>query len=122
MTEFASYFGVSDAYTKLRYRDLCSRGWQTWNNVFLHLLSFLVVFLNSNFIFLFRYLSYVMDVSTPTADCLDLVHDLLLPVIIKGKSKNTLSHQEVGESELFSLYYLFVRNHCDESLTEELFR
>ncbi|XP_051117593.1 uncharacterized protein LOC127242192 [Andrographis paniculata] len=57
--EFASYFGVSDAYTKLRY------------------------------------LSYVMDVATPTADCLELVHDLLLPVVIKGKSKSTLSHQEV---------------------------
>ncbi|XP_047971704.1 uncharacterized protein LOC125214638 isoform X2 [Salvia hispanica] len=57
--EFASYFGVSDAYTKLRY------------------------------------LSYVMDVATPTADCLDLVHDFLLPVVIKGKSKHTLSHQEV---------------------------
>ncbi|KAK6150355.1 hypothetical protein DH2020_015287 [Rehmannia glutinosa] len=59
VTEFASYFGVSDAYTKLRY------------------------------------LSYVMDVATPTADCLDLVHDLLQPVIIKGKTKHTLSHQEV---------------------------
>ncbi|KAL0461414.1 UNVERIFIED_CONTAM: hypothetical protein Slati_0029000 [Sesamum latifolium] len=59
VTEFASYFGVSDAYTKLRY------------------------------------LSYVMDVATPTADCLDLVHDLLLPVVIKGKSRHTLSHQEV---------------------------
>ncbi|KAK4430529.1 hypothetical protein Salat_1353600 [Sesamum alatum] len=59
VTEFASYFGVSDAYTKLRY------------------------------------LSYVMDVATPTADCLDLVHDLLLPVVIKGKTRHTLSHQEV---------------------------
>ncbi|GER26185.1 maturase K [Striga asiatica] len=59
VTEFASYFGVSDAYTKLRY------------------------------------LSYVMDVATPTADCLDLVHDLLQPVIIKGKNKQSLSHQEV---------------------------
>ncbi|EYU23672.1 hypothetical protein MIMGU_mgv1a027112mg, partial [Erythranthe guttata] len=59
VSEFASYFGVSDAYTKLRY------------------------------------LSYVMDVATPTADCLDLVHELLLPVVIKGKTKQTLSHQEV---------------------------
>ncbi|PIN16970.1 hypothetical protein CDL12_10361 [Handroanthus impetiginosus] len=59
VNEFASYFGVSDAYTKLRY------------------------------------LSYVMDVATPTADCLDLVNDLLLPVVIKGKTKHTLSHQEV---------------------------
>ncbi|XP_027078388.1 uncharacterized protein LOC113778164 [Coffea eugenioides] len=58
VTQFASYYGVSDAYTKLRY------------------------------------LSYVMDVATPTADCLDLVHDLLFPVVMKGKSKEALSHQE----------------------------
>ncbi|KAJ0981455.1 hypothetical protein J5N97_009710 [Dioscorea zingiberensis] len=66
LTEFASYFGVSDAYTKLRY------------------------------------LSYVMDVATPTADCLVLVHDLLLPVIMKSRGQNTLSHQEnriLGEIE-----------------------
>ena len=36
-----------------------------------------------------------MDVATPTADCLILVHDLLLPVIMKSRSKNLLSHQEV---------------------------
>ncbi|KAF8411383.1 hypothetical protein HHK36_003932 [Tetracentron sinense] len=66
LTEFASYYGVSDAYTKLRY------------------------------------LSYVMDVATPTADCLVLVHDLLLPVVMKGHSRSTLSHQEnriLGEIE-----------------------
>ncbi|XP_071704850.1 uncharacterized protein [Rutidosis leptorrhynchoides] len=39
-----------------------------------------------------RYLSYVMDVATPTADCLNVVHDLLSPVIMKGKG--TLSSQE----------------------------
>ncbi|CAL9748396.1 unnamed protein product [Musa acuminata subsp. burmannicoides] len=66
LTEFASYYGVSDAYTKLRY------------------------------------LSYVMDVATPTADCLTLVHDLLLPVILRSRSKNSLSHQEnriLGETQ-----------------------
>jgi hypothetical protein len=44
-----------------------------------------------------RYLSHVMDVATPTDDCLALVHDLLLPVIMKSKSKgkSDLSHQEV---------------------------
>lgn len=42
-----------------------------------------------------RYLSYVMDVATPTADCLTLIYDFLLPVIMKGHSKSTLSHQEV---------------------------
>ncbi|KAI3972579.1 hypothetical protein MKX01_019237 [Papaver californicum] len=66
LTEFASYYGVSDAYTKLRY------------------------------------LSYIMDVATPTEDCLVLVHDLLLPVLMKARSKNTLSHQEnriLGEVE-----------------------
>ncbi|KAK9270559.1 hypothetical protein L1049_026140 [Liquidambar formosana] len=58
LTEFASYYGVSDVYTKLRY------------------------------------LSYIMDVATPTADCLNLVYDLLLPVIMKGHRKSALSHQE----------------------------
>ncbi|XP_059631017.1 uncharacterized protein LOC132273926, partial [Cornus florida] len=66
LTEFALYYGVSDAYTKLRY------------------------------------LSYVMDVATPTADCLTLVYDLLLPIVMKGHTKSTLSHQEnriLGETE-----------------------
>ncbi|KAI0499098.1 hypothetical protein KFK09_019999 [Dendrobium nobile] len=58
LTEFAAYFGVSDAYTKLRY------------------------------------LSYVMNVATPTLDCLMLIHDLILPVITKSNSMNRLSHQE----------------------------
>ncbi|KAH7860036.1 hypothetical protein Vadar_008426 [Vaccinium darrowii] len=58
VTEFASYYGVSDSYTKLRY------------------------------------LSYIMDVATPTADCLSLVHDLLAPVVMKGSVKGALSHQE----------------------------
>ncbi|KAG6427835.1 hypothetical protein SASPL_112082 [Salvia splendens] len=34
-----------------------------------------------------RYLSYVMDISTATVDYLDLVHDILLPVVIKDKSR-----------------------------------
>ncbi|KAK6923815.1 hypothetical protein RJ641_010015 [Dillenia turbinata] len=58
LSEFATFYGVSEAYTKLRY------------------------------------LSYVMDVATPTADCLTLVHDLIVPVIMKGNCKTTLSHQE----------------------------
>ena len=43
----------------------------------------------------FRYLSYIMDVVTPTNDCLSLVYDLLLPVIMKGNPNNTLNHEEV---------------------------
>lgn len=66
VTAFASYYGVSDAYTKLRY------------------------------------VSYVMDVATPTEDCLTLVHNLLFPIYSKYKSEGTLSHQEkrmLGEIE-----------------------
>ncbi|MCH98958.1 hypothetical protein A2U01_0019967, partial [Trifolium medium] len=66
LTEFASYYGVSEIYTKLRY------------------------------------LSYVMDVATPTADCLNLVYNLLAPVVMKGNSKTSLSHQEnriLGETK-----------------------
>ncbi|XAR73471.1 hypothetical protein NMG60_11007444 [Bertholletia excelsa] len=71
--EFASFYGVSDAYTKLRY------------------------------------LSYVMDVATPTADCLSLVYELLEPVVRKTKVKGSLSHQEnrmLGD----------VRDHLEEIL------
>ncbi|XP_047342735.1 uncharacterized protein LOC124946204 [Impatiens glandulifera] len=60
LIEFTTYYGVSDAYSKLRY------------------------------------LSYIMEVATPTADCLTLVYDLLFPVIMKRGDdiKRTLSHQE----------------------------
>ncbi|KAK1317379.1 hypothetical protein QJS10_CPA05g02112 [Acorus calamus] len=57
LTEFADYYEVSDAYTKLRY------------------------------------LSYILNVATPTKDCLDLVHELLLPVV-KARAENCLTRQE----------------------------
>ncbi|XP_062221931.1 uncharacterized protein LOC133921176 [Phragmites australis] len=66
LTEFALYYGVSDAYTKLRY------------------------------------LSYIMDVATPTADWLNLVHELLLPILMTNNGTAALSHQEnriLGEVE-----------------------
>ncbi|KAK3155350.1 hypothetical protein QOZ80_2BG0202080 [Eleusine coracana subsp. coracana] len=66
LTEFALYYGVSDAYTKLRY------------------------------------LSYIMDVATPTADWLDLVYELLLPILMTNNATSALSHQEnriLGEVE-----------------------
>lgn len=56
---------------------------------------------------LIRYLSYVMDVATPTLDCLILVHELLLPVIMRGDAKSTLSHQEVCIFFLSILLFLF---------------
>ncbi|GMP25913.1 hypothetical protein CsSME_00002565 [Camellia sinensis var. sinensis] len=76
ITEFASYYGVSDAYTKLRY------------------------------------LSYVMDVATPTADCLSLVHELLVPVVMKSNVKGALSHQEflIGLRR-FLLWFLRITSH-----------
>jgi hypothetical protein len=43
----------------------------------------------------YRYLSYIMDVATPTADWLNLVHELLLPVLMKNHGTAALSHQEV---------------------------
>ncbi|CAH8374965.1 unnamed protein product [Eruca vesicaria subsp. sativa] len=58
ITRFASYYGISDAYTRLRY------------------------------------LSYVMDVASPTKDCLDLIYDYLFPIIMKSNHKAVLSHQE----------------------------
>ncbi|KAF5482667.1 hypothetical protein F2P56_003217 [Juglans regia] len=40
-----------------------------------------------------RYLSHVMKVATPTKDCLELVSELLVP-IIKARSEKTLTRQE----------------------------
>lgn len=60
-----------------------------------------------------------MDVATPTEDCLNMVYDLLSNVLLKGKNKSMLSHQEVrakGEwvsyldvfHNLFPTSFLFV--------------
>ncbi|MQL78322.1 hypothetical protein Taro_010762, partial [Colocasia esculenta] len=57
LNEFASYYGVSDAYTKLRY------------------------------------VSYILNVATPTKDCLELLNELLSPVV-KARSENSLNRQE----------------------------
>ncbi|RAL51189.1 hypothetical protein DM860_018215 [Cuscuta australis] len=40
-----------------------------------------------------RYLSHVMDIATPTQDCLELVHKLLLPVI-RSRTEKSLTRQE----------------------------
>ncbi|KAL6535737.1 hypothetical protein OROHE_012581 [Orobanche hederae] len=40
-----------------------------------------------------RYLSYVMNVATPTKDCLELLHELLVPVL-KVRSEKNLTRQE----------------------------
>ncbi|KAL6558737.1 hypothetical protein OROMI_019087 [Orobanche minor] len=86
VAEFASYFGVSDAYTKLRYQIYATG--LSGERILADLDGELQKLPQ-------RYLSYVMDVATPTADCLDLVYELLHPVVIKGKVKHSLSHQEV---------------------------
>uniref|UniRef100_A0A453NM32 MHD1 domain-containing protein n=3 Tax=Aegilops tauschii subsp. strangulata TaxID=200361 RepID=A0A453NM32_AEGTS len=57
LDEFSDYYGLSDAYRKLRY--LC----------------------------------YIMNVATPTKDCLELTYELLLPVI-KARDDRTLTRQE----------------------------
>ncbi|KAL8160420.1 hypothetical protein V2J09_001957 [Rumex salicifolius] len=41
-----------------------------------------------------RYLSYVMEIATPTSDCLSLVHDLIFSIISCGSHKMDLSHKE----------------------------
>nr|GEZ17961.1 uncharacterized protein [Tanacetum cinerariifolium] len=41
-----------------------------------------------------RYLSYIMDVDTPTANCLSLVYNLLSPVMMQGHEMSTLSRLE----------------------------
>lgn len=45
-----------------------------------------------------------MDVATPTADWLNLVHELLLPILMKNHGTATLSHQEVHFSLPLDMY------------------
>lgn len=84
LTEFADYYGVSDSYTKLRYliKHKIIQVGSIFNTIFSH------------FFLVNRYLSHVMSVATPTKDCLELVHQLLVPVI-KARSEKTLTRQEV---------------------------
>ncbi|CAK9151820.1 unnamed protein product [Ilex paraguariensis] len=49
-----------------------------------------------------RYLSYIMNVASPTKDCLELVYELLVPVM-KARSEKSLTRQEedhVGRSDM----------------------
>ncbi|XVF35776.1 hypothetical protein REPUB_Repub19eG0000100 [Reevesia pubescens] len=74
---FASYYGVSDAYTKLRYGDAIGS---------FKLLSFVQFSFQVQIPFLCHGYGY-------TEDCLTLIYDLLSPV--KGNSKHKSSHQKV---------------------------
>ena len=58
---------------------------------------------------MYRYLSYIMDVATPTADWLNLVHELLLPILMKNHGTATLSHQEVHFSPI---RHVLFSEHC----------
>jgi hypothetical protein len=103
LTEFALYYGVSGAYTKLRYLsaaslDICI------DPLFSHSSSsflFVFFFVIAKCEPLYRYLSYIMDVATPTADWLELVYELLLPILMTNHGSATLSYQEVS----FSLFF-----------------
>lgn len=47
-----------------------------------------------------RYLSHVMDVATPTKDCLELVNELFVP-IIKARSEKCLMRQEMAAKKRY---------------------
>jgi len=50
----------------------------------------------------------IMEVATPTEDCLVLIHDFLCP-IIKARDENSLNRQEVIEDVLnFSLLICYI--------------
>lgn len=42
-----------------------------------------------------RYLSYLMNIATPTMECLGLLYELLIPVI-KARTEKCLTRQEVS--------------------------
>lgn len=48
---------------------------------------------------LFRHLSHVMNVATPTKDCLELIYELLVPVM-KARTERRLTRQEVTKQTL----------------------
>lgn len=102
LAEFASYYGVSDTYTKLRYPGIAFLLQPSSCHSKFKYIPFFPPFstsliCDSNIVieWLCRYVSYIMYVATPTNDCLSLVYDLLLSVIMKGHTKSTISHQEV---------------------------
>ncbi|XVF20429.1 hypothetical protein REPUB_Repub11eG0197900 [Reevesia pubescens] len=78
---FASYYGVSDAYTKLRYGDAIG---------IFKLLSFVQFSFQLQIPFLCHGYGY-------TEDCLTLIYDLPSPV--KANSKHKLSHQKLCKSD-----------------------
>ena len=58
---------------------------------------------------LFRYLACVMEIATPTEDCLVLINELLLP-IFKARDENALNRQEVFYSfQLLLLSFISVQ-------------
>ncbi|KAK4342191.1 hypothetical protein RND71_038007 [Anisodus tanguticus] len=68
-----------------------------------------------------RYLSYVIDVATPTKDCLELIYELLVPVM-KARSDKSMTRQEKSllldcETEVESLLATVFENYksLDES-------
>ena len=68
---------------------------------FMHFLAnFSLIFLN-----FYRYLSYVVNVATPTKDCLELVYELLEPVI-KERYEKILTRQEVSLSVIIWYFAL----------------
>lgn len=58
-----------------------------------------------------RYLSHVMNVAMPTKDCLELVNELLEP-IMKAKSERSLTRQEV----CLSIYIQNKSHHSGKNL------
>ncbi|PKA58615.1 hypothetical protein AXF42_Ash008902 [Apostasia shenzhenica] len=80
LNEFASYYGVTNAYTKLRY------------------------------------LSYIMNVATPTKECLELICVLLLPVL-KARDGKCLTRQETAAAKRWRRHLVdteeFMSSNCD---------
>ncbi|KAJ8551142.1 hypothetical protein K7X08_000512 [Anisodus acutangulus] len=105
LTEVASYYGVSDAYTRLRG------------------VNPLPYYVRNNFATSIVQVPFLCHGCRNTnCCCLRVVHDLLLPVIMKGRSKSTLSHQEnriLGEIEdqIEQIFALIFENYksLDES-------
>ena len=89
LDEFSDYYGISDAYRKLRWTIVLLVHSQWW------LVNIIVHDSIASSIRFYRYLSYIMNVAIPTKDCLELIYELLVPVT-KAREDRTLTRQEVS--------------------------
>jgi len=91
---------ICDIYQAEVIRSWCVIFYRNILFIKLYLIIAIVVIIMFYAFCLNRHISYVMDVATPTTDCLELVYDLLEPVITRKSSNASLRCLEVSSTSL----------------------